>query len=252
MNELRFTFAAVLLIFVGCQAERDSAPAESGEAAEAQAAPTGAVSGMAAFDYGEPYFPQPIQMSADPNCVRMHDTPPHTEFVLAGEGGGLQNVFVYVKSGIDFPVPPPPEQPVVLDQTGCLYVPHVFGVRVGQPLSIVNSDDTLHNIHAMPVKNKEFNVGQPIQGLKTERVFDQAEVMVPFKCDVHKWMNSYAGVVDHPYFAVTDANGQYAIRNLPAGDYIIEAWHERYGTQEISVSVVEDDTQNVSFSFGAE
>jgi hypothetical protein len=104
----------------------------------------------------------------------------------------------------------------------------------------------------MPQKNKEFNVGQPIQGLTTERVFDVAEVMIPFKCDVHKWMNAYAGVVDHPYFAVTDENGRFAIDNLPPGEFVIEAWHERYGTQEVNVSMDEDEPAHVTFSFGAE
>ena len=92
---------------------------------------------------------------------------------------------------------------MVLDQKGCQYRPHVFGVQVGQPVEILNSDGTLHNIHALPKTNQEFNVGQPIQGLRHTHTFSTKEVMVPFKCDVHKWMNAYVGVLDHPFHAVT-------------------------------------------------
>ena len=90
-------------------------------------------------------------------------------------------------------------------------------MRVGQPLEIVNSDPTLHNIHAMPKGNSEFNNGQPIQGMKMNHTFDKPEVMVPFKCDVHGWMNAYVGVMSHPYFAVTDEDGKFDLPNLPAG-----------------------------------
>ena len=76
--------------------------------------------------------------------------------------------------------------------------------------------------------------------------------MVPFKCDVHKWMNSYAGVVDHPYFAVTSTDGSFSLPNLPPGDYVVEAWHERFGTQEMSVTVGESATAEANFSFTAE
>jgi plastocyanin len=248
----RIMMAALLVILsAGCRSGERPESTPGGQPMAEEAKFSGAVTGTASFDYGEPYFPQPIQMSADPVCVELHPTTPHTEFVIAGDGGGLKNVFVYVKTGIEgtFPVP---DEPVVLDQRGCVYEPHVFGLRAGQTLSVRNSDDTLHNIHAMPEKNKEFNVGQPVQGLTTERVFEVPEVMVPFKCDVHKWMNAYAGVVAHPYFAVTDADGRFRIENLPKGDYVIEAWHERFGTQEVSVSVGEDETGPINFSFGAE
>ena len=105
-------------------------------------------------------------------------------------------------------------------------------MRVGQPLEIINSDPTLHNIHALPKDNAEFNNGQPIQGMKMTHTFDKPEVMVPFKCDVHGWMNAYVGVVDNPYFAVTDKDGKFDLKNLPPGTYTIEAWHEKLGTHD--------------------
>ncbi len=158
-----------------------------------------------------------------------------------------QNAFVWLKSGVqgDFP---PPRTPVVLDQQGCTYHPHVIGIQVGQPLEIVNSDETLHNIHAMPKNNKEFNIGQPVKGLKTQRTFDTQEVMVPFKCDVHKWMNSYAGVVAHPFFAVSGPDGSFTIEGVPAGSYTVEVWHEQAGTKEMNVTVAEGATAEASFT----
>jgi hypothetical protein len=123
---------------------------------------------------------------------------------------------------------------------------------VGQNLDIRNSDDTLHNIHAMPVNNEQFNIGQPVKGLTTTRTFQNAEVMVPFKCDVHKWMNSYAGVLPHPYYSVTADTGSFEIGNLPPGDYVVEAWHETLGAQTQSVTVGASETKEVSFTFSAE
>ena len=118
--------------------------------------------------------------------------------MVGSDGKSLGNVFVYVKDGLGNYVFDAPTEPATIDQKGCRYTPHVFGIRVGQPLEIVNSDPTLHNIHAMPKSNTEFNTGQPIQGMKTTHTFTAKEVMVPFKCDVHGWMNAYVGVLDHP------------------------------------------------------
>jgi len=229
------------------------------EAAAPKAAPkatvdpatAGKVTGSVKLE-GEAPAMDTIQMAADPNCARLHDSPVHTEFVVTGEGGSLANVFVYVKSGLDGMSFPAPSEPVELDQQGCLYHPHVIGLQVGQPLEIVNSDDTLHNIHAMPKKNKEFNIGQPVKGLRTEHTFDVPEVMIPFKCDVHKWMNSYAGVLDHPYFAVTSSDGTFELPNLPPGDYVVEAWQERLGTKEMNVTVPASGTAEADFTFTAE
>ena len=137
----------------------------------------------------------------------------------------------------------------MFDQQGCRYRPHVFGIRVGQTLTIRNSDATLHNIHATPAANPEFNMGQPIQGMEFERTFDAPEVMVPFQCDVHSWMNAYVGVLDHPYFAVTGDDGGFDISELPPGDYVVEAWHEELGTQTQNVTVGEGGTAEVSFTF---
>jgi plastocyanin len=196
---------------------------------------------------------EPIRMNADPICVKQTaSSGPQTQetFVVSGDGK-LANVFVYVKDGLGSYVYDPPAAGAKLDQHGCRYVPHVFGVRVGQQIEIINSDPTLHNIHAMPKANPEFNNGQPIQGMKMNHAFKAKEVMVPFKCDVHGWMNAYVGVLDHPYFAVSKEDGSFEIKGLPPGTYTIEAWHEKLGATTQSVTIGAKESKEVSFSFDA-
>lgn len=189
---------------------------------------------------------QPISMSSDPRCM---NAGAKTEAVLVSPDASLQNVFVYVKDGLGKLVFPVPTTPLVLDQKGCQYHPHVFGVQVGQTIEILNSDNTLHNIHAWPITNQEFNVGQALQGMRHTHVFSTREVMVPFKCDVHRWMNSFVGVLDHPFFAVTAADGSFQLKGLPPGTYTIEAWHEKLGTQTQSVTIGAKEAKDIAFSF---
>jgi hypothetical protein len=178
----------------------------------------------------------------------MPEGPPVSEILLVGPGNGLQNAFVYVKDGLGNRTFQAPQTPVVLDQKGCRYFPHVFGIQVGQPFMIVNNDPTLHNVHAVPKVNNEFNFGQPLKGMKTTRKFDKPEVMVPFKCDVHGWMSAFGGVLSHPFFAVSKADGSYEIKGLPEGTYTIEVWHERLGTQTTTVTV--DGKSGATANFG--
>jgi plastocyanin len=194
---------------------------------------------------------EPIRMNADPICVKEAKGPQTQETFMVSGDGKLANVFVYVKDGLGSYAYDPPSGNITLDQKGCRYTPHVFGVRVGQPIQIVNSDPTLHNIHATPKSNAEFNNGQPIQGMKMNHTFKAKEVMVPFKCDVHGWMNAYVGVLDHPYFAVTKEDGSFELKGLPPGTYTIEAWHERLGATTQSVTLGAKESKEVSFSFDA-
>src|SRR6267378_4361063 len=136
-----------------------------------------------------------------------------------------------------------------IDQRGCTYHPHVFGMMANQQLEILNSDPLLHNIHALPKNSPQFNMAQPKQGAKNVKTFTSPEVMVKFKCDVHSWMSAYAGVLDHPFYSVTDDKGSFEIKNLPAGEYDIEAWHEVYGAQTMHVTVGAADTKTVNFTF---
>jgi len=210
-------------------------------------ATTGQIDGTVTVD-GVPPANAPIQMNADPVCLRENATPQFQE-TYEVTGGRLANVFVYIKSGLNQYAFDMPTEPVVISQKNCRYHPHVFGIRVGQPLTIVNDDPTLHNIHALPTVNAEFNVGQPIQGMRMNEVFRTPEVMVPLKCDVHGWMNAYLGVLDHPYFAVTDAGGAFTLKNVPPGSYTIEAWHEKLGTATQTVTLDPKETKTLHFTF---
>ncbi|MGH9360733.1 MAG: carboxypeptidase regulatory-like domain-containing protein [Thermoanaerobaculia bacterium] len=253
-NSLLVLLALCLVaVFAACGGEK--AADEGGERADETApagfdeSKAGEVTGEVAYAGGAADPDTPIAMNADAACLTMHPEPVTTEKVVAKDGN-LANVFVYVKSGLPAGLTfDPPSDKHVLDQKGCMYQPHVSGIQVGQALVIRNSDATLHNIHAMPTKNAEFNQGQPVQGMENEKTFTETEVMVPFKCDVHPWMSSYMGVLDHPYFAVTGEDGTFAIKKLPPGSYEIEAWHEELGTQTQQVTVPESGTVEVSFSF---
>ncbi len=185
--------------------------------------------------------PQTLNMKADPLCAKLHSKAVADEEQTVNKNGTLKNVFVYVKQGLEGQTFEAPKQPAVLTQEGCLYTPRVFGLRVGQPLEMMNKDATLHNVRASAKEQKDFNVGMPLQGMKVKKQFSKPEVMVPFKCDVHPWMRAYAGVLPHPFFAVTGEDGSFTLAGLPAGSYVVEAWHEKLGTQILSVTLKEGE-----------
>ncbi len=221
-----------------------SAPAAP---AAAPAAPGAIVTGKVTF-VGTAPAKERIKMDADAFCKATHAQPVYTQDVVVNPNGTLQWVLVYVKEGVGGNYPSP-AQPVTLDQKGCQYSPHIFGIQVGQPLRILNSDGTLHNIHALPKLNAEFNIGQPFQKMETIKKFDKPEVPVRFKCDVHKWMGAYCAVLNHPFFATTNDQGTFEIKNLPPGNYVIEAWHEKYGAQTQSLTVSGPETKTLDFTF---
>ncbi len=259
-----------VIVAIGCGsskpqdalAEADSAakPAVDAAASTAPAvpaAPAVPVSGGGAklegsikFDGAAP-APEKVKMAADPVCQQQHTEPVMSEQVVVNSNGTLKNTFVYVKEGVTGSYPAP-TAPVVLDQHGCWYAPHVFGIQVGQPLSIVNSDSTLHNVNAKAKTNKPFNIAQPTKNMKTEKKFTAEEVMVSFKCNVHPWMQAWGGALNHPFYAVSDENGAFSIAGLPAGTYTVEAWHEKYGAQTQQVTVADGQAQNLEFVFKAQ
>lgn len=255
MKKLSMLMVVVLIpaaLAVGCGGggEQATAPTQQADSAPAPgpaATGGGTVAGTAKYINGDP--DAVIGMDADPVCASLHPGEVHTQKVVTDDSGNLANVFVYVKSGLEGKSFPAPSSPHTLDQMGCQYHPHVSGMQVGQTLVIRNSDPTLHNVHARPSANKEFNQGQPFQGMEMEHSFDQAEVMVPFKCDVHPWMSSYMAVLEHPFYGVSSELGDFEIENLPSGSYVLEAWHEEFGTQTVEVTVVDGETAEVSFDF---
>ena len=193
--------------------------------------------------------PAKIKTSADPMCQQMHPQGIKNEEYVVGKNGGLQNVFIYVKQGLEGKTFPVETKPATITQKGCQYVPHVVGVQTGQPLEITNDDATLHNVNAQPKNNAGFNFAQPVQGMKSAKKFEKPEIMVPFICNIHPWMKSYIGVVGHPFFAVSNDSGQFEIKDLPAGTYVLEAWHEKMGTSQQKITIKPGEVKQVSFVF---
>lgn len=165
-----------------------------------------------------------IKMDGTPECAAMHSKPVYHEWIVVDNNGGLRDVFVYIKSDLPDKEWPVPEENVLLDQKGCMYVPHVFGVMAGQGILIRNSDNTSHNVHALPKLNAPFNDVQPRKDMKLVRTFKTPEMAVKIKCDVHSWMVSWAHVMDHPFFDTSAADGTYEIKDLPPGKHIIALW----------------------------
>jgi plastocyanin len=237
----------VLLLAAGCGSSPEQvaiAPAVTENPVDPATA--GSIAGRIVLE-GMPPATQPINMASDPYCESQGGGA--NEEFTTGTGGTLGNVFVYVKDGLgnlQFPVP---AAPAVLDQKGCLYLPRVLGLQVGQTLEIRNSDSTLHNMHAIPENNQEFNKALSLQGLNHTHTFSTAEVMVPFKCDVHRWMRSYVGVLPHPFFAVTRTDGTFQLTGLPPGTYTVEAWHETLGRQTQTVTIGAKESGDVAFTF---
>ena len=259
MERSKFIFALVVagLLVASCgggggggaEPAADEAPAP---AADAKPAPdlsqAGSVAGKVSFGGGTPKNAR-IRMDADPVCVKEHSGIVRSQDVLIGDGGALLNTFVWVKSGLEQYGFDTPSEPVTLDQKGCIYTPHVLGIQTRQKLQVLNSDGTTHNVHPLPRNNREWNQSQRAKGKPLIRSFPRAEVMIPVKCNVHPWMKAYIGVVPHPYYAVTGSDGAFSIPNLPPGDYVIEAWHEKFGVQEQQVTVQASEAKEVSFEF---
>jgi plastocyanin len=214
----------------------------------AEAAAAGTITGTAVYEGKVPAL-RPLPVAAEPMCAKKHATVPN-EMLVLGAGNSMANVVVRVVSGLPAGKTwPAPTTPVTMDQVGCQYVPHVMGVMVGQPFKVLNSDGILHNVHALPKVNRPFNMAMPPTRKEATETFTKEEGMFVIKCDVHPWMQSYVGVFSHPFFAVTGTDGKFTIKDLPAGSYEIEAWHERLGTQKSKVTVGASDTQTASFKF---
>ena len=250
MNGLRCFLALAIVTAAACSGQKEAAPsAPPVNAKRVDQSKAGNAAGRVTIEGTVPANP-PIKLDGDPYCSQQNPKGANLESFVV-DNGGLDNVFVYVKDGLGdygFDVP---SEPVKLDQQGCRYRPHVLGIRVGQKLVITNDDDTLHNVHAMGTANGEWNHGQAFKNLRDEKVFTKREVMLPFKCDVHNWMQAYVGVLDHPYFAVTHDGGHFELKNLPAGTYTVEAWHEKLGTQAQTVTLGEKESKELTFTFKA-
>ena len=208
-------------------------------------ATAGEITGKIAFEGTKPTAAR-IRMDAVPACGK---EPTFVEEVVVNDNGTLRNVYVYVKEGLGDKSFPVPAEPVVLDQHGCTYHPHVLALMVGQKFQVKNSDPTNHNVHPLPKDNREWNRSQPPGAANLEETFPRPEVAIPVKCNVHPWMKAYIGVQKHPFHAVSGPDGTFSIKGLPPGDYTIEAWHEKYPAQTIKVTVGAKETKTADFSF---
>jgi plastocyanin len=240
-----------LLLLAGCSKKEtpEERPASASPAAtSAPASPidpatVATVTGTVKFEGAAPKAAT-IDMSQDPNCKGANKA----ENVVSSDGH-LANVFVYVKEGLGNRSFAAPTEAVTLDQSGCRYHPHVLGVMAGQNIKIVNSDQTTHNIHPTPQNNREWNESQAPSSAALEKNFAREEIMMPVKCNQHPWMKMYINVVKSPVYAVTGADGKYALKGLPPGDYTLAFVHEKYGEKTEKVTLAAKDSKTVDVSF---
>jgi plastocyanin len=189
-----------------------------------------------------------ISMSADPSCAKQHPSPVSSQEVETDSKGDLQNVVVFVSEGLGDRTFDAPTQPVVVEQKGCMFQPHVLAVRANQPLHVVNDDPTSHNIHPTPANNREWNKAEP-PGATVDETFAREEIAIPVKCNLHPWMHGYIAVFKHPFFAVTGKDGSFDLSSLPPGTYTIKAWHEKLGTSTQTITIGANETKEISFVF---
>ncbi len=245
---------ALAVLVVGC-AKKSTQPSEqpAATAPAAQPVPTanaGTITGTVKLVGAAPKMAI-IHMGADPACEKNNTGPVHAQEVVVGKDNALENVVVYIKSGLGNYSYPTPTTPVTLDQKGCMYHPHVISLMVGQQFQVINSDSLTHNIHVMPTDNREWNESQPQGASPIIKTFQRPEMAIPVKCNIHPWMKAYINVFSNPYFATTGDDGTFTITNVPPGNYTIEAWQEKYGTTDQTVTVGPKETKTVNFSFNA-
>ncbi|HTX39981.1 MAG TPA: carboxypeptidase regulatory-like domain-containing protein [Bryobacteraceae bacterium] len=214
-------------------------------------ATAGTIAGTIRFTGPKPRL-KPIDMSSDPACVEAHHGKAYDESLVVGRNGAIAGAFVYIKTGLEGKQFETPATPLEMDQRGCTFSPRVLGIQAGQPLRIVNSDPVTHNIHPLAEVNREWNHSQGAGEPPIIRRFPRPEVMIPVKCNIHSWMHAFIGVVAHPYFAVTGGDGAFQIGNVPPGDYTLQVWHEKLGTQDRNITVTASGKVQADFTLKGE
>jgi plastocyanin len=199
---------------------------------------------------GKPPAPIEIDMAQDPACsIASKQANFSQQFIV--NHGGLANVYVYVEQGLEGKNFAVPTEPVVLDQKGCRYVPHMVALVVGQTLRVMNSDPTMHNVHAQPSAsaNPQWNMSQMPRGQPIDTRFQTPELMMPFKCNQHPWMKAYVNVAANPFFAISDLSGSFEIRGLPPGEYTLAVIHEALGEQRQKIVVGAKESRAADFTY---
>lgn len=210
---------------------------------------TATITGVVKFGKAKAPKRRKLPMSSDKACEEAHSGKPVLdESIVLNDDKTLRNCFVYIKKGLGKYKFEPPKEPVEFDQVGCVYIPHVAGAMVDQEVKFKNSDPTSHNVHTFPKKNEAINVSQT-KGAVDTWVPDTPEVAVKVKCDIHAWMSSYVCVVRHPFYAVTGDGGSFSLGKLPPGEYVVGIWHERLGTQEMTVTIADGESKAIEFVF---
>jgi plastocyanin len=238
----------VLLLAVACGGGSEPPPAPARQPTPLDLATTGVIAGAVRLD-GAPPPRQEVRFGSFAECKAQHPQPTLADDVLVVDGR-VQNAFVYLQQGLGDRVFAIPAEPVTIDQKGCLYTPRVAGAQVGQLIKFVNSDPAIHNVHGVPKESRAWNFVLARAGLSREIRIDHPEVMVSIRCDLHPWMQGWIGVVDHPYYAVTGADGAFRLAQVPPGTYTVAAWHERLGTRSQQVTIAERAQADVTLAFG--
>lgn len=211
-------------------------------------ATVGVIQGKVLFEGTPPALKILPKESFPGSCHHQHTGDVSDETILI-QNGRLQNVFIQVRKGLEGWELPPPGKAVVLDQKGCVFAPHVLGVQTRQKVIFRNSDNELHNVNGFFQQQQIFNLALPLQNQEVKRSFEEPLFPIELQCDVHPWMRAYIGVVAHPYFAVTNASGEFQLGNLPPGEYVIEAWHEYYGSQTQTLTLTLQGKAEITFTF---
>ncbi len=240
--------AQILLLGVGCK-KSPQTPQPAVQYTQIDAANSGAIEGTIHFAGKAP--PRVvIDMSQDPGCAAGQGLNKSEGYMV--DDGKMANVFVYVKGGLGNKIYRAPSSPVIIDQKGCRYLPHVVGLMVGQPLEVRNSDPTMHDVNVQPGMgggNQASDASQGPHGRPLQRTFSKPETMIALRCSMHPWMEAYINVASNPFFAVSDAQGHYVIRGLPPGSYTVAAAQENLGTQEQVITVASHQTTPADFTF---
>ena len=259
MNRSLFLIALSSLFLIACSQNTRPIPENQETTKAPQTKLTVVDPATAATIHGTVQFtgkapaPVEIDMGMDPGCMLANPEKNFSQQFVVGKGGALANVYVYIKEGLEGESFAVPTTPIVLDQKGCRYEPHVLALMAGQTLRVENSDPTMHNIHAQPnaASNPEWNLSQMPKAASIDKTFHDPEVMMPIKCNQHPWMKAYVNVAANPFYAVSDAEGNFQIAGLPPGDYTIEAVHEALGEQTQKISVGAKESKTVNFSYAA-
>lgn len=243
------TVLAVGLSQSGCSRTKSTSSTSAGPVQLIDPATVGEIRGTVTLTGSAP-APRKILLSSEPECAQLNPNSLFSDDVIIGQNNGLSNVAVYIKSGLANYKFDPPASPAQLAQKNCMYEPRVVALMTNQMLDIQNEDPIQHNVHPTPHNNPAFNQTQPIHGSPIQRSFSEPELAIRFACNLHPWMHAYVFVFAHPYFDVTSNRGSFDLKNVPPGSYTVEAWQEKYGTKDQTITIGKNESKTLDFSFG--